>query len=739
MKCLFCGKELALLKRLTNGDDFCSEAHRRSYQNQFNELALGRLRHVQQVQQRFVAKELARDEYGEVGVLADGDPDGVGSEFPGASFVIDIFDPFWPEESQPQGWNPAEVVKLMLSLPSREFSGTVQGSGMNTAVPAANSVRWIMAERPIHYHPVPRGQALEARDVSRAAVVPVLRPDAFLHQREVFVPVAHHEECEVEIEPRSPVPAKPWRARGPGFEQLDATLGGWTRLDSAPFGSQDWAPSQPATAKPAPSSRSSAEDSARVTANLATLGLTVSGSGESLEASTAKTEKAPTEPERVVKPVPVTLHGVGPTPAQPAMVALGASRNSEPRVPVAGALPLRPVMLVGPAGTPANTAEAPQPAARVNQNVAQPAARVNQNVAQPAARVGQDVRQPAPAKPNPQTAAAAFTEVKPERETKPPAAAPAPQPVAEEMPQRKAASKVRRDVRIVPTQPVGRNATREAVDERPVPVPSPAVKPQEKPPEPAAKAAQPPRPTHMFVPEVTPGQAPIQAIQSTETETPALKLVPPEKGFAALSKNVKLALGVGAALALIVAGFLVSGGSGKKAPIDPNVIAGYDVGSPVVNMGWIENWAPTETGKRISVFKGSQQLSDYRVEFTAQIQTKAIGWMFRGMNPRNYYVAKIEALKPGLDPTVALVRYAVIDGKVEERKETILPFKTRAAMRYNIRFEAVRSRFTAWVNDQKIDEWRDTRIGSGSVGMYAEPGEAAVVDGIVSLTALIPK
>ena len=35
MRCLFCGKELALLKRWTGGGEFCSDAHRQRYQEEF--------------------------------------------------------------------------------------------------------------------------------------------------------------------------------------------------------------------------------------------------------------------------------------------------------------------------------------------------------------------------------------------------------------------------------------------------------------------------------------------------------------------------------------------------------------------------------------------------------------------------------------------------------------------------------------------------------------------------------
>src|SRR5260370_7956450 len=42
MRCLPCGKALPLLKRLSGGE-FCSEAHRREYQQEYSELALTRL------------------------------------------------------------------------------------------------------------------------------------------------------------------------------------------------------------------------------------------------------------------------------------------------------------------------------------------------------------------------------------------------------------------------------------------------------------------------------------------------------------------------------------------------------------------------------------------------------------------------------------------------------------------------------------------------------------------------
>src|SRR6266853_1845174 len=52
MRCLYCGKELALLKRLRGGGEFCSDAHRQQYQDEYNQLALTRLLQAQPSEDR---------------------------------------------------------------------------------------------------------------------------------------------------------------------------------------------------------------------------------------------------------------------------------------------------------------------------------------------------------------------------------------------------------------------------------------------------------------------------------------------------------------------------------------------------------------------------------------------------------------------------------------------------------------------------------------------------------------
>src|SRR5271166_641276 len=47
MRCLYCGKELALLKRLTGNGEFCSDQHKQNYHDEYNRLALSRLLQAQ--------------------------------------------------------------------------------------------------------------------------------------------------------------------------------------------------------------------------------------------------------------------------------------------------------------------------------------------------------------------------------------------------------------------------------------------------------------------------------------------------------------------------------------------------------------------------------------------------------------------------------------------------------------------------------------------------------------------
>jgi hypothetical protein len=143
---------------------------------------------------------------------------------------------------------------------------------------------------------------------------------------------------------------------------------------------------------------------------------------------------------------------------------------------------------------------------------------------------------------------------------------------------------------------------------------------------------------------------------------------------------------------------------------------------------WFENFSPDAKNPRtISVLRSSQGLFDYTVEFSASIDVKALGWVFRAKDPANFYVGRIEQEKTMGGPAAAFVYFPVINGVRQERKRSPVALPAAPGTIYKIRFEAYGDRFTAWIQDRKVDEWTDGRLMAGGAGLYSESGERALL------------
>jgi hypothetical protein len=198
-------------------------------------------------------------------------------------------------------------------------------------------------------------------------------------------------------------------------------------------------------------------------------------------------------------------------------------------------------------------------------------------------------------------------------------------------------------------------------------------------------------------------------------------------------------------LAAIAGGiFLTSKGSSAtrsaaaRGSQEPSVVAAAPpIGSEA---GWATDWFTDSPGARqsrhVDVLKGSLLLRDYRMEFEGQIEQQAIGWVFRANNKANFYVEKVAIVTPGLEPTVALIRFAVIGGKEQPREQIPLPIKAHLDTLDKIRTDVVGQQFTTWVQDQKVDQWTDSRIDAGGAGLYYDGGDSAKLKGTITLTPL---
>jgi len=127
----------------------------------------------------------------------------------------------------------------------------------------------------------------------------------------------------------------------------------------------------------------------------------------------------------------------------------------------------------------------------------------------------------------------------------------------------------------------------------------------------------------------------------------------------------------------------------------------------------------------LAVFKPTVDLSDYRFEFLAEIDQKALGWAFRAEDLNNYYAMKFVVVKPGPLPLVHIVRYAVINGREGPHVDKPLPITVQADMLYRVQVNARGGDFTILAQGQVVDFWSDNRLQHGGVGFFCNRGERA--------------
>lgn len=193
-------------------------------------------------------------------------------------------------------------------------------------------------------------------------------------------------------------------------------------------------------------------------------------------------------------------------------------------------------------------------------------------------------------------------------------------------------------------------------------------------------------------------------------------------------------------LTMVLAGALLMGGVvffaggaavwGGSPPVAADANVQLRPLLPVGPAGWsvVAEWP-----RRISLLRGYSDVTDFRMEFEGTIESKALGWVFRARDARNYYAMKLEIVTPGRDPVIVLKRFAVIDGKDQDVTQIPLSATARLDTLYKIRLDAQGDQFTTWVLDRKADQWIDSRLSKGAIGLYNEGGERGVVKGDVKI------
>jgi hypothetical protein len=147
--------------------------------------------------------------------------------------------------------------------------------------------------------------------------------------------------------------------------------------------------------------------------------------------------------------------------------------------------------------------------------------------------------------------------------------------------------------------------------------------------------------------------------------------------------------------------------------------------------GWVTEWSSDPTGsalgRQISLYRPSAALSDYNLEFTGRIERKSLGWVFRAVDTRNYYVGKLQESPAG--GRLMFTRFAVVRGAEGPHTRVTLPILASARV-LKIRLEAHRSQFTIYVQNKMTDHWQDGQLATGGVGFLNEREERGQVESV---------
>jgi hypothetical protein len=129
----------------------------------------------------------------------------------------------------------------------------------------------------------------------------------------------------------------------------------------------------------------------------------------------------------------------------------------------------------------------------------------------------------------------------------------------------------------------------------------------------------------------------------------------------------------------------------------------------------------------LALYRPSVGLADYQVQFMGLIDKKAMSWVVRAADFDNFYVVKLVVTKSGPLPAIGVTRYAVIGGKAQDRHDVNIPLGAREDTLYRVRMDVQGSNFSLEVQGQIADSWTETRLPRGGVGFFTARGEESRV------------
>lgn len=129
----------------------------------------------------------------------------------------------------------------------------------------------------------------------------------------------------------------------------------------------------------------------------------------------------------------------------------------------------------------------------------------------------------------------------------------------------------------------------------------------------------------------------------------------------------------------------------------------------------------------LALYRPSMGLTNYELQFLGLIDKKALSWVVRAADFDNYYVIKLVVVKAGTMPTMGITRYAVINGKAQNRVDTVALINARMDTLYRVSLNVNNDTYMLTLQGIVVDSWTDDRLKSGGVGFFAPRGEESRV------------
>jgi hypothetical protein len=198
--------------------------------------------------------------------------------------------------------------------------------------------------------------------------------------------------------------------------------------------------------------------------------------------------------------------------------------------------------------------------------------------------------------------------------------------------------------------------------------------------------------------------------------------------------SLKVKLGIAILLLVVACVYFLGWGGSKPKTVSSNAAVSADGSGPSIIMGeggWVEGWAGDpigiHAGRQVTIYRPSLKLSDYRLEFEANIDTKSVGWVFRAADPENYYAMKLMTVSAGLSPKVALFKYLVANGRQTQVGRVPIDMTLRPDTVFNVRVDVRGPQFTTYIQGQQVDSWTDDQLKTGGAGFLNEREERGKV------------